>query len=173
MHLSLLCIIFLRISYGGGQYLIIIHSKNVRTTLAIGRTIGALAYGGIVIAFKGDLGAGKTTMAKGIAQGLGIWDTITSPTFTIINEYIGRLKLAHIDAYRLADEEEFVQTGGEELLGAPDTVCLVEWSERIARLLPEQTQTITIHVDRDDTRIISLEGTWLESLDVRRWSIRS
>lgn len=111
-------------------------------------------------------------MAKGIARGLGIEDTIPSPTFTIINEYAGRLRLVHIDAYRLADEEEFVQTGGEELLGAPDTVCLIEWSERISRLLPEETQTVTIRVERDNVRIIALEGTWLESLDWSRWSVR-
>ena len=79
--------------------LIILSSPNVRRTIAIGRAIGRAAPSGSIIAFRGDLGAGKTTLAKGVAQGLGITEPIISPTFTIIAEYQGRLHLVHIDAY--------------------------------------------------------------------------
>ncbi|HBE46836.1 tRNA (adenosine(37)-N6)-threonylcarbamoyltransferase complex ATPase subunit type 1 TsaE [Rectinema subterraneum] len=144
----------------------VLPSAHVRRTLAIGRKIGAAAPERAVIAFRGDLGAGKTTLSKGIAQGLGIKEAIISPTYTIISEYDGRLHLVHIDAYRLADEEEFFQTGGEELLGAPGTLSLIEWSERIAHILPPESQIITITVEENGARLIMLEGDWIEAL---RW----
>lgn len=88
-----------------------------------------------------------------------------------MSEYDGRLHLVHIDAYRLSDEEEFFQTGGEELLGAPGTLCLIEWSERIAHILPPESQIITITVEESGERLIMLEGNWIEALAWRHFAI--
>jgi len=142
----------------------------VRRTLAIGRTVGRAAPDGAVISLRGDLGAGKTTLAKGIAQGLGIAEPVISPTYTIISEYYGRLHLVHIDAYRLSGEDEFFQTGGEELLGAPGTLCLIEWSERIAGALPPETQQIAITVEESGGRVLAIEGIWIEKVNWRRFA---
>jgi len=155
----------------GGLSLIILSSPHVRRTITIGRAIGRAAPSGSVIALRGDLGAGKTTLAKGVAQGLGITEPIISPTYTIIAEYQGRLHLVHIDAYRLLDEDEFVQTGGEELLGLPGSLSLIEWSERVAKILPKETQYITMVVEEDGSRIIMIEGDWIENIDWRRFVI--
>jgi len=155
----------------GGLSLIILSSPHVRRTIAIGRAIGRAAPSGSVIALRGDLGAGKTTLAKGVAQGLGITEPIISPTYTIIAEYQGRLHLVHIDAYRLLDEDEFVQTGGEELLGLPGSLSLIEWSERVAKILPKETQYITMVVEEGGSRIIMIEGNWIENIDWHRFVI--
>jgi len=111
-----------KVQHKGGSVLIFLSSPHVHRTLAVGRAIGHAAPDGTVISFRGDIGAGKTTLAKGIAEGLGIAEPVISPTYTIISEYYGRLHLVHIDAYRLSGEDEFLQTGGEELLGAPGTL---------------------------------------------------
>ncbi len=150
--------------------LIFLSSPHARRTLAIGRTIGRAAPGGAVISLRGELGAGKTTLAKGIAQGLDIAEPIISPTYTIISEYDGRLHLVHIDAYRLSGEEEFFNTGGEELLGAPGTLSLIEWSEKIADSLPPESQQITITVEENGDRAIVIEGSWIERIDWRRFA---
>lgn len=150
---------------------IILTSRTVRRTRAIGRRIGAGAPSGGILAFRGDLGAGKTTMTKGIAEGLGIEQTIASPTYTLISEYQGRLRLVHMDAYRLFDEDEFAATGGIELLGTPGTLCVVEWSERISGVLPKETQYVSITVEDDGTRLIMLEGSWIEMIPWRPFSI--
>ncbi len=140
--------------------------------MALGRAIGHAALDGAVISCRGDLGAGKTTLAKGIAQGLGIAESIISPTYTIISEYYGRLRFVHIDAYRLSGEDEFFQTGGEELLGAPGTLCLIEWGERISTILPPESQQITITVEESGDRLITIEGTWMEQIDWKRFAVR-
>jgi len=150
--------------------LISLLSPHARRTLAIGRTIGRAAPDGAVISLQGKLGAGKTTLAKGIAQGLGIVEPVISPTYTIISEYDGRLHLVHIDAYRLSGEEEFFNTGGEELLGAPGTLSLIEWSEKIADSLPPESQQITITVEENGNRTISIKGSWIEHLDWRKFA---
>jgi len=155
----------------GGEILIILSSPHVRRTLAIGRTIGKNAPDGAVIAFRGDLGAGKTTLAKGVALGLGIDEPVISPTYTIISEYLGRLTLVHIDAYRLSDEEEFIQTGGAELLGSPGSLSLVEWSERIEDLLPEDCQRISITIEENGDRLFIFEGDWIENVNWKRFAI--
>lgn len=117
-----------------------------------------------MIAFRGDLGAGKTTLSKGIAKGLGIDEEVTSPTYTIVSEYRGRLALFHIDAYRLAGEADFAEIGGYDMLGQPGSLCLVEWSERVPNIASEATAIIDIRVGKGDERIISLNGDWLEVL---------
>lgn len=99
---------------------------------------------GSVVALTGELGVGKTTFTKAIARGLGITALLTSPTFTIIHEYRdGRLPLYHFDVYRIEDEEELYELGYEEYFYG-DGVCVIEWADRIADFLPEDT--IHIHI---------------------------
>lgn len=106
--------------------------------LRLAATLGA----GDVIALIGDLGTGKTTLTKYIARGLGVTETITSPTFTIVSEYhSGRLALYHFDAYRLQGAEDAFDAGIEEYF-CRGGVCVIEWADRIAELLPEDTRCI-------------------------------
>lgn len=113
---------------------------------------------------KGTLGAGKTTLAKGVALGLGITDSVTSPTYTIISEYSGRILFRHMDAYRLAGDEDFSETGGRDMLGDPKSLCLVEWSERLPETFSPDSETIEIEILEDGTRRILLTGSWLEGI---------
>ncbi|HEY9053529.1 MAG TPA: tRNA (adenosine(37)-N6)-threonylcarbamoyltransferase complex ATPase subunit type 1 TsaE [Rectinemataceae bacterium] len=131
-------------------------------TLALGEKIGAKAPPGAVLALRGGLGVGKTTLAKGIGRGLGIADEIGSPTYTIINEYSGRLEFYHIDAYRLHGEEDFKGTGAAELLGSPGSLSLVEWSERIPEAFDQDTVFLEIRMLDGDEREFLAEGAWLE-----------
>ena len=117
-----------------------------------------------MIALRGGLGAGKTTLAKGIAKGLGIDEEVTSPTYTIVSEYSGRLTLYHIDAYRLSGESDFTEIGGQEMLEAPASLCLVEWSERLPEIVNERTAIIEIKVTEGELRSLTLRGDWLEAL---------
>jgi tRNA threonylcarbamoyladenosine biosynthesis protein TsaE len=111
---------------------------------------------GSVIALKGGLGAGKTCLVKGIARGLGIDETITSPTFSIVNEYQAflngqTLPLYHIDAYRLNGDEDFENTGAPEYIGGQG-IAIVEWSERIPRSIPASAINITIEITGPQSR---------------------
>jgi tRNA threonylcarbamoyladenosine biosynthesis protein TsaE len=112
---------------------------------------------GAVVALFGGLGAGKTCLAAGIARGLGISETVVSPTYTIINEYPGRMPLYHIDAYRLTGDEDFKNTGAFELLHGRG-IALVEWSERIPNSLPPGAVSISIEIAGEKTRIFRIEG---------------
>ena len=106
-------------------------SHSPSETEALGEKIGRAARRGLVIALSGDLGAGKTQFVKGLARGLGITTRVHSPTFTLVNEYVGgRLKLFHLDLYRLETREQMLSAGIEEFL-SPDGVSVVEWAERI------------------------------------------
>jgi tRNA threonylcarbamoyladenosine biosynthesis protein TsaE len=118
----------------------------------------------MVIALRGGLGAGKTTFAKGLARGLGVTDEVTSPTYTIISEYEGRLRFHHIDAYRLSGPEDFDSVGGEDLVADSGGVCLIEWSERIEPALPPRTAMADIEVEADGSRTLRLEGAEIEAL---------
>jgi tRNA threonylcarbamoyladenosine biosynthesis protein TsaE len=102
----------------------------------------------------GPLGAGKTTLAKGIALALGVTETVTSPTYTIVSDYVGRLALHHIDLYRIAGEEDFEQLGLEELFDGPG-VSVVEWPERAGGSLPAGAESITIEIRADGRRRIT------------------
>lgn len=101
----------------------------------------------------GPLGAGKTTLAKGIARGLGVHDTVTSPTYTLVSEYAGRLPLYHVDLYRIGDEEEYLQLGLEDLIDRSG-VTLIEWPERAGGELPASAASISIRVSGPDAREI-------------------
>ncbi len=116
-------------------------------TRAIGRQLGLAAQAGEVYALDGDLGAGKTVFCKGFAEGLGIRETVNSPTFTILQIYEeGRLPLYHFDVYRIEDPEEMEEVGLDEYLEGSG-VCLIEWAQRIEELLPAHTHYIEIRRD--------------------------
>ena len=101
--------------------------------------------GGEVITLTGDLGAGKTTFTKGLAKAMGIKESVTSPTFTLMNQYAGsRLKLYHFDMYRIDDIDEILETGLFEFFGNKDAVCVIEWAENISALLPKNLIKIKI-----------------------------
>ena len=113
-------------------------------TEALGRSLGEVLEAGSVVAFTGDLGAGKTAFTRGLARGLGIRGRVTSPTFTIVNEYEGgRLPLFHFDMYRLSGEEELFEIGWEDYLSRGG-VCAVEWSEHVAGALEPETIWVEI-----------------------------
>ena len=137
-------------------------TNGVEQTQALGCALGRVVSAGAVIAFTGDLGAGKTAFTRGLAQGLKIPDRVTSPTFTIVNEYEGRVPLFHFDMYRLPDADALFDIGWEDYLDRGG-VCAVEWSEQVADALPEDTVYVTIarHPDQEDWRIITIEGVEL------------
>jgi tRNA threonylcarbamoyladenosine biosynthesis protein TsaE len=103
-------------------------------------------------------------LAKGVGLGLGIEDEVTSPTFTVVSEYEGRLNLHHVDAYRLSGPADFREIGGEDLLSDPQGLCLIEWSERIAEALPDDCCSIELSVLEDNSRKARIEGAELESI---------
>lgn len=116
---------------------------NVTDTIELGRTLGEMAKSGDIFCVNGDLGAGKTHFTKGFAQGLGIDDHITSPTFTIVNEYYGRLKLYHFDVYRVNDPDEIYAIGFDEYIFG-EGVSIIEWSVYIDELIPDEHVSIDI-----------------------------
>jgi len=118
-------------------------SDSTARTRAIGRALGAAAQPGSVIALRGPLGAGKTQLAKGVAVGLGIGAVVNSPTFVLMNEHQGRLRLFHIDAYRLGDPEEALAAGLLDERQASG-VTVIEWADRLAGWLPEERLEIEI-----------------------------
>jgi tRNA threonylcarbamoyladenosine biosynthesis protein TsaE len=130
----------------------------------LGKRLGRLVSGGAVIALRGGLGAGKTTFAKGFARGLGVADEVTSPTYTIVSEYEGRLRLHHVDAYRLSGPEDFDSVGGGDLIADSGGICIIEWSERIEAALPPGTAVVDLRVEDDGSRLLRLEGASLEGL---------
>ena len=126
-------------------------SKSAAETIAFGRALAGRLRPGDVVALTGDLGAGKTCLVKGIAEGLGITQEVTSPTYTIIHEYG---PLVHVDLYRLDTLEQAVGIGIEEYLGGPG-ITVIEWAERIESLLPENTVRIHLAVEDETTRRIT------------------
>ena len=126
-------------------------------TEAIGAALGRILKPGTVLAYRGDLGAGKTAFTRGLAKGLGCTDIVTSPTYTIVNEYVsGRIPLFHFDMYRLASSDDLWDIGWEDYLERGG-VCAVEWSENVADALEDAVQ-VTIEKLGEDTRRITIEG---------------
>ena len=122
----------------------IIKIKNENETENFGRRLGESLSAGDVVAMVGDLGTGKTTLTGYIARGLGIKETVSSPTFTIIKEYnSGRLPLYHFDVYRIGDPEELFNIGADEYFDG-DGVCVVEWADLVSEELPENSKYIFI-----------------------------
>lgn len=139
----------------------IIHSYNEKDTYQLGEALARGAKPGQIYCLEGDLGVGKTVFTQGFACGLGIEGPVTSPTFTIVQEYEeGWLPLYHFDVYRLADPEELEEIGYEEYFFG-EGVCLIEWPSRVEELIPEEAVRITIEKDLAqglDYRRITLEG---------------
>lgn len=135
-------------------------SNSEQETEALGKRLGERLKPGTVIAYTGDLGAGKTAFTRGLAKGLGIPGQVTSPTFTIVNEYEGgRLPLFHFDMYRLEDADSLFDIGWEDYLDRGG-VCAVEWSENVREALPPDAVTVTIArcPENDGWRSITIEG---------------
>jgi len=131
-------------------------TKTTEEMIALGEKISSKLNGGDIILLQGELGAGKTTMSKGIAKGLEITDEIVSPTFTLMNVYENG-KLVHIDTYRLENADGLLEIGVEDYLGQADTITIVEWPEKIKNLLDnKKTIEISIVKQDDNSREISI-----------------
>ena len=132
-------------------------SNSYETTLELGSRLASILQPGQVLALYGDLGAGKTVLARGFARGLGITEPVTSPTFTVVQEYKLPAKkyLFHLDMYRIETPEAAIAFGIEDFLFAPDAITIVEWPERIEPLLADnRCRRITLsHMERDIRRL--------------------
>jgi tRNA threonylcarbamoyladenosine biosynthesis protein TsaE len=128
-----------------------LESRSAAETRAIGRALGRAALPGAVLALVGPLGAGKTQLAKGVAEGLGVRSVVNSPTFVLMNEHEGRLRLFHIDAYRLGEPEEAFAAGLLDERQASG-VAVVEWAERLEGWLPQDRLQIDIAPMAGDDR---------------------
>ena len=123
----------------------------------LGRKVVSACNPNAVISLRGSLGAGKTVFARGAARELGIQEAIVSPTFTLIQEYEGRMHLYHMDLYRITSVEDFQMTGGEDMLYSGG-ICLIEWSEVIDEILPKDTVFVQIRINEDKSRTVTVEG---------------
>lgn len=134
-------------------------SHSTQETEQFGEEVAKSLRGGDVLAFTGSLGMGKTAFTRGLARGLGCRGRVTSPTFTIVNEYEGRTPLFHFDMYRLGSSDELFDIGWDDYL-ARDGVCAVEWSERVSDALPDDTIYVDIARGEEDenTRTITVTG---------------
>lgn len=137
----------------------VIKSESKEATLALGRSLGQVLQGGDVLCLSGDLGAGKTLLTQGIAASLGITSAVTSPTFTLIQEYSALsqgkpLRLIHMDLYRLEHPEEVEVIGVEDAFQA-DAICIIEWPEVAHDVLPEDHLEIQIQGSGEETRVIT------------------
>ncbi len=135
------------------------HSPGEECSLLLGRTIGELLQPGDILGLRGELGAGKTLLARGIARGLDVGPEvrITSPTFTIINEYSGRLRLYHIDLYRISEPYELDALPWQESLFGQG-VAVIEWPERLGRLLPAERWDIKFSITGEESREVLICG---------------
>lgn len=135
-------------------------SRSETETEALGARLAAVLSPGAVVAYRGGLGMGKTAFTRGLAKGLGCSGRVTSPTFTIVNEYEGgRLPLFHFDMYRLENADALFDIGWEDYLDR-DGVCAVEWSEQVTEALPPDTVWVTLarRPEADSWRTITIEG---------------
>lgn len=132
-------------------------------TKQVGKEISSTLSGGDILLLSGEMGAGKTTLTKGIAEGFGITKDVTSPTFGLMHVYEVHghesiKNLVHIDTYRLKDEHELIAIGAEEYFGAPDTVCIIEWPEKIESLLRgKKVKKIFLEHTSDEKRKITMQ----------------
>ena len=139
-------------------------SSSNDETLEIGKQIASTLQGGDIVLLYGELGAGKTTLTKGIANGFGITEDITSPTFTLMNMYpvknnaSGIQTLVHIDTYRLENAQELLDIGVEDYLGSPDTITIIEWPEKVESLVKNK-KIISVYLNHveNETRKITID----------------
>ena len=133
------------------------NTNSPEETEALGAALGRILPAGTVVAYEGGLGAGKTAFTRGLARGLGCREPVTSPTYTIVNEYLsGRLPLFHFDMYRLRSSDDLWDIGWEDYLERGG-VCAVEWSENVDDAM-ENAMTVTIHKTGEQSRRIVIEG---------------
>ena len=148
-----------------------IETYSVEQTIEAGRLLGSILKKGDLICLEGDLGTGKTAFTSGIAKALGINGYVKSPTFTIVNEYKGKLPLYHFDVYRVSDSSEMFEVGFEEYLYG-NGVVVIEWANMIKDILPEEYIWVKICKDREkglDTRIITIEFIGKSFVDRERY----
>ncbi|MDO5095896.1 MAG: tRNA (adenosine(37)-N6)-threonylcarbamoyltransferase complex ATPase subunit type 1 TsaE [Peptostreptococcaceae bacterium] len=140
-----------------------IKTNNVDKTMEIGKLLGSFLQNGDCICLDGDLGAGKTHLTKGIALGLGILEDITSPTFTIVQEYDAAIRLFHFDVYRLSDEQELYEIGFSDYLKG-NGALVIEWASNVKNLLPPDRLEIHLsYTDKADERILDIRATGNQS----------
>ena len=134
-------------------------SHSAEETERLGEALADTLHPGSVVAYTGTLGMGKTAFTRGLARGLGCRGRVTSPTFTIVNEYEGNIPLFHFDMYRLSSSDELFDIGWEDYL-ARGGVCAVEWSERVTDALPHDTVFVNIArcAEDENWRIITITG---------------
>lgn len=134
------------------------HLDGPDATHSLGVALGRLLFPGAVVALVGQLGAGKTHFARGVAAGLGVDPrAVTSPTFVLVQEYDGRLPAYHFDVYRLAGTAPFADLGAHEYLEG-EGVCLIEWADRVEAALPSERLTITLEVTGEESRRATLSA---------------
>jgi tRNA threonylcarbamoyladenosine biosynthesis protein TsaE len=146
-------------------------STSAAETRAIGSALGRVAPPTLVVGLQGDLGAGKTTFVRGVAEGAGVIDPrlVTSPTFILVQEYVGRLPIYHFDTYRLPDSNAFEELGAHEYF-ADDGLCLVEWSDRFVSLLPADRLDVSFTHLGDATRRIRIDALGARAEEIlNRW----
>lgn len=132
--------------------------KSLEETEKFGIKLGKFLQKGDILCLNGELGAGKTTMTKSIGIGLGVEEYITSPTFSLINQYNGRLPVYHFDVYRLENVDELFDLGFDEYFYG-NGVCIIEWADKIERMLPKERIVIHIENGNDkDIRILRISG---------------
>ena len=132
-------------------------TNSPQETERVGAALGAVLQPGMILAYQGDLGAGKTAFTRGLARGLDCKELVTSPTYTIVNEYLGgRIPLFHFDMYRLRSSDDLFDIGWDDYLDR-NGICAVEWSENVADAM-EDPITVTVEKLGGDTRRITLEG---------------
>lgn len=141
--------------------------ESVQETIKFGERLGQQLTGGDVLALTGDLGAGKTVLTSGIALGLGIpRDQVSSPTFTLIQEYPGTIPLIHVDVYRLEGPSDISTLGLEEYF-TPHTIVLIEWAERFPQILPADHLAIRLEYgETEDIRLLTISGTGPRSIRI-------
>lgn len=130
-------------------------TTNEKETVAVGMEFASKLVPGDVIALRGYLGAGKTAFTRGVAAGLGLDARVSSPTFTIVNEYLGKTPLFHFDLYRLGSSDELFEIGWEDYLERGG-VCMVEWSENANDAMPKETIYVNIEKTGEETREITV-----------------
>jgi len=136
---------------------VILYTASADETRAVAAALAAHLEAGDVVVLIGDLGAGKTTFAQGIARGLGVTGPVTSPTFTLVQQYQGRLPIAHVDVYRLDRIQELHDLGFEELVDGPG-VTVIEWGDAVRQLLPPDRVVVRIApAADDDARALTFE----------------
>ena len=145
-----------------------ITSNSVEATRSIGEMMGRIISAPVVILLYGDLGSGKTAFVQGLAKGLAVSEQyyITSPTYTLINEYPGRIPIYHVDLYRLKGPEDFEEIGFTDMLSQESHVTAVEWADRLAEDLPEKHIRVSFRIINPDIRriLISSGGSSAEDL---------